>query len=135
MKNSDVCITRRSPLASLLFKGLAIEHATVKWIIVHLSTSSRRGRPKVSAGIQYLLPSPPSWIWLKTWASGWWCLIFLFEKMWQNHILTCALCDCLRKDTKKILRTWQIISIIHKLSTTTVDFMDSFAKEGELDKI
>ena len=33
MKSSKVCITTKSTLASLLFKGLATKHATVKWTI------------------------------------------------------------------------------------------------------
>ena len=33
MKRSMVCITTRSPVASLLFKGLATKHTTVKWSI------------------------------------------------------------------------------------------------------
>ena len=33
MKNSKVCITTRSPLASFLFKGLVTKHTTVKWTI------------------------------------------------------------------------------------------------------
>ena len=31
LKSSNVCNITRSPLASLLFKGLATKHATVKW--------------------------------------------------------------------------------------------------------
>ena len=34
MKRSMVCITTKSTLASLLFKGLAAKHTTVKWSIV-----------------------------------------------------------------------------------------------------
>ena len=33
MKSSKVCITKKSTLASPLFKGLATKHTTVKWII------------------------------------------------------------------------------------------------------
>ena len=33
MKSSKVCITTKSTLASLLFKGLATKHTTVKWSI------------------------------------------------------------------------------------------------------
>ena len=36
LKHSYVCIIARSPLAALLFKGLAIKHTTVKWTIVPL---------------------------------------------------------------------------------------------------
>ena len=32
-KSSKVCNITRSPLASLLFKGLATKHTTVKWTI------------------------------------------------------------------------------------------------------
>ena len=44
MKSSNICIITRSPLTSLLFKGLATKHATVKWTITqldlcHLATS------------------------------------------------------------------------------------------------
>ena len=34
MKSSKVCITTKSTLASLLFKGLATKHTTVKWSIL-----------------------------------------------------------------------------------------------------
>ena len=33
LKSRKVCIITRSPLASLLFKGLATKHVTVKWTI------------------------------------------------------------------------------------------------------
>ena len=33
LKSGKVCIITRSPLASLLFKGLATKHITVKWTI------------------------------------------------------------------------------------------------------
>ena len=33
LKSSEVCIITRSTLASLLFKGLATKHTTVKWTI------------------------------------------------------------------------------------------------------
>ena len=35
MKSSKVCITTKSTLASLLFKGLATKHTTVKWSILN----------------------------------------------------------------------------------------------------
>ena len=34
MKSCKVCITTKSTLASLLFKGLATKHTTVKWTVV-----------------------------------------------------------------------------------------------------
>ena len=34
MKSSKVCITTKSSLASLLFKGLATKHTTGQWSIV-----------------------------------------------------------------------------------------------------
>ena len=34
MKSCKVCITTKSTLASLLFKGLATKHRTVKWSIM-----------------------------------------------------------------------------------------------------
>ena len=37
MKSCKVCITTKSTLASLLFKGLATKHRTVKWSIWRLS--------------------------------------------------------------------------------------------------
>ena len=38
MKSSKVCITTKSPLASLLFKGLVTKHTTVKWNMISFST-------------------------------------------------------------------------------------------------
>ena len=37
MKSSKVCITTKSTLASLLFKGLATKHTTVNWSIAHVN--------------------------------------------------------------------------------------------------
>ena len=41
-------------------------------------------------GIWPLLPSPPSGIWLRIWAPGWGCLLFLHGGMGPSHIVPCA---------------------------------------------
>ena len=48
MKSSKVCIITRSPLASLLFKGLATKHTTVRWTDTHSTPGFSSWRVKQS---------------------------------------------------------------------------------------
>ena len=48
------------------------------------------GDPGHMWGIWPLLPSPPSGIWLRIWAPGWGCLLFLHGGMGPSPIVPCA---------------------------------------------
>ena len=54
LKGSKVCIMIRSPLASLLFKGLATKHATVNWTIQTPSPKNSGNCTNLSAGPKVL---------------------------------------------------------------------------------
>ena len=56
MKRSKVCIRTKSTLASLLFKGLATKHTTVKWSIHRIGARKSSGVEQGSARDSKLRP-------------------------------------------------------------------------------